>query len=74
MKEENQLNSATISNNEYDEKFVSINVINLSSCYLKCIQNPKNINKAKINEEIEEIEVLVGRLGQYDIFVLTTKS
>ena len=59
-----QLNSGTICNNRYDKKFVSANVINLSSRHLskdeislfskglKFVPTPKHINKAKIKEEI----------------------
>ena len=60
-----QFNSATIRNDRYERKFVSANVINLSSRHLskdeisllskglKFIPTPKHINKAKIKEEIE---------------------
>ena len=65
LEKEVQLNSATIRNNRYEGKFVSANVINLSSCYLskdevsvlskglQFVPTPKHINKAKIKEEIE---------------------
>ena len=49
------VNSATIHNNRYEGKFVSANVINLSSQHskgLKFVATPKHINKAKIKEEI----------------------
>ena len=60
-----QLNSATMQNNRYEGKFVSANVINLSSRHLsedeisllsnglKFVPTPKHINKAKIKEEVE---------------------
>ena len=60
-----QLNSATVSNNRCEGKFVSANVINLSNRHLsrdeisllskgiKFVPIPKLLNKAKIKEEIE---------------------
>ena len=60
-----QLNSDTIRNNRYEGKFVSANVINLSSWHLsrdeiyllskglKFVPTPTQINKAKIKEEKE---------------------
>ena len=60
-----QLNSSTMRNNRYEGKFVSANVINLSSRHLSedeisllskglnFVPTPKHINKAKIKEEIE---------------------
>ena len=60
-----QLNSAIIRNNRYEGKFVSANVINLSSRYLskdelsllskglKFVPTPKHLNKAKIKMGIE---------------------
>ena len=65
MEKEVQLNSAAIRNNIYEGKFVSANVINLSSRHLSMdevsllskglqfVPTPKHINKAKIKEEIE---------------------
>ena len=65
MEKEVQLNSATIRNNRYDRKFVSANIINLSSRHLskdevsvlskglQFVPTLKHINKAKIKEEIE---------------------
>ena len=48
-----QVNSATIRNNRYEGKFVSANVINLSSQHSKgLVATSKHINKAKIKEEI----------------------
>ena len=59
-----QLNSETIRNNRYEEKFIT-NVINLSSHHLsndeisllskglKFVPTPKHINKAKKKKEIE---------------------
>ena len=59
------LNSATIRNNRYERKFVSVNIINLSNSHLskdevsllskglKFVPTPKYINKAKIKEEID---------------------
>ena len=57
-----QLNSATIRNNRYEGKLVSINVssrhlsrdeISVLSKGLKFFPTPKQINKVKIKEEIE---------------------
>ena len=60
-----QLNSTTIRNNRYEGKFVSANVIKLSSRHLpqdeisllskglKFVPTRKHINKAKIKEGIE---------------------
>ena len=65
LEKEVQLNSATIRNNRYEGKFVSANVINLSSRHLskdevsllskglQFVPTPKHINKPKIKEEIE---------------------
>ena len=65
LEKEVQLNSATIRSNRYEGKFVSANVINLSSHHLskdeisvlskgiQFVPTPKHINKAKIKEEIE---------------------
>ena len=65
LEKEVQLNSVTIRNNRYEGKFVSANVINLSSRHLskdevsvlskglQFVPTPKHINKAKIKEEIE---------------------
>ena len=65
LEKEVQLNSATICNNRYEGKFVSANIINLSSHHLskdevsllskglQFVPTPKHINKAKIKEEIE---------------------
>ena len=65
LEKEVQLNSATIRNNRYEGKFVTANVINLSSRHLskdevsllskglQFVANPKHINKVKIIEEIE---------------------
>ena len=64
-KREVQLNSATIRNNRSVGKFVSANVIDLSSWHfsrdeisllskgLKFVRTPKHINKAKMKEEID---------------------
>ena len=64
-----QLNSDTIRNNRYEGKFVSANIINLSSWHLsrdeisllskglKFVPTPTQINKAKI------IKSTVGSLG-----------
>ena len=65
LEKEVQLNSATICNNRYEGKFVSANIINLSSHHLskdevsllskglQFVPSPKHITKAKIKEEIE---------------------
>ena len=65
MEREVQLNIATIRNNSCEGKFVSANVINLSSPHLsrdeisfiskglKFFPNLKHINKRKIKEEIK---------------------
>ena len=65
LEKEVQLNSASIRNNRYEGKFVSANVINLSSDHLskdevsllskglQFVPSPKHITKAKIKEEIE---------------------
>ena len=71
-----QLNSAAISNNRYEGKFVTANVINLSSRHLskyevslskglKFVLTPKHINKAKITEEIEVYGVKLRLLWHF---------
>ena len=64
-KREVQLNSTTMRNNRYEGKFVSANVIKLSSRHLpqdeisllskglKFVPTPKHINKAKLKQGIE---------------------
>ena len=71
-----QLNNAAISNNRYEGKFVTANVINLSSRHLsnykvslskglKFVLTPKHINKAKITDEIEVCGVKLRLLWHF---------